>query len=63
MEIASSTLIPPSFSSGPSGVSGDRSVMELLFVKTLLRSVPLACSMLDRDVIAELTLERSASSE
>jgi hypothetical protein len=37
--------------------------MELLFVKTLLRSVPLACSMLDRDVIAELTLERSASSE
>lgn len=36
--------------------------MELLLVKTLLRSVPLACSMLERDVLAEFTLERSASS-
>lgn len=60
MEMASSTLIPPSFS-GPSGVSGERSVKELLFVKTLLRSVPLACSILEREVIAELTLDRRAS--
>lgn len=60
IEMASSTLIPPSFS-GPSGVSGERSVMELLFVKTLLRSVPLFCSMLEREVIAELTLDRRAS--
>lgn len=60
IEMASSTLIPPSFS-GPSGVSGERSVMELLFVKTLLRSVPLFCSMLEREVIAELTLDRRVS--
>lgn len=56
IEIASSTLIPPSMS-GASGVSGDRSVIELLFVRTLLRSVPLCCSMLDLDVIAELKLD------
>lgn len=56
IEIASSTLIPPSIP-GASGVSGDRSVTELLFVSTLLRSVPLCCSMLDLDVIAELKLD------
>lgn len=56
IEIASSTLISPSMP-GSSGVSGDRSVIELLFVSTLLRSVPLCCSMLDLEVIAELKLD------
>lgn len=37
-------------------------MIELLLVRTLLRSVPLACSMLDREVMAELTLDRSTSS-
>lgn len=60
MEMASSTLIPPSGKLyGALGVSGDRSVMELLFVSTLLRSVPLFCSMLEREVILEFTLVRS----
>lgn len=58
MDIASSTLMPSSIPYGASGVSGERSVIELLFVKTLLRSVPEVCSMLDRDVIAELKLVR-----
>lgn len=58
MEMASSTLIPPSNPYGASGVSGDRSVIELLLVSTLLRSVPLCCSMLDREVRLELTLVR-----
>lgn len=58
IEIASSTLMPPSIPQGASGVSGDRSVIELLFVRTLLRSVPEVCSMLDREVIAELKLAR-----
>jgi hypothetical protein len=37
-------------------------VTELPFVKTLLRSVPLAWSRLDRDVNAELSLDRSKPS-
>lgn len=61
MDMASSTLIPSSIPYGASGVSGDRSVIELLFVRTLLRSVPLFCSMLDRDAM-ELTLVRSVLS-
>jgi hypothetical protein len=62
MEIASSTLMPSSIPYGAQGVSGDRSVIELLFVRTLLRSVPLVCSMLDREVKLELTLVRGPSS-
>lgn len=60
MEMASSTLMPLPLSMpyGASGVSGERSVMELLLVRTLLRSVPLFCSILDRDVMVELTLVR-----
>jgi hypothetical protein len=37
-------------------------VNELLLVKTLLRSVPLVCSMLERQVSDELTLDRGAVS-
>lgn len=59
--MASSTVIPPSSSDFASGVSGDRSVSELFFVKMLLRSVPLAKSMLDAEVIAEFRLERKVS--
>lgn len=61
MEIASSTLMPWSISHGASGVSGERSVIELPLVMTLLRSVPDCCSVLDREVTVELKLVRSAS--
>lgn len=61
MEIASSTLIPPSIR-GASGVSGERSVIELLLVRTLLRSVPLFCSTLDLEVKVELRLVLSVDS-
>lgn len=62
IDIASSTLMPPSRLWGASGVSGDKSVIELLFVSTLLRSVPLCCSILDREVMVELKLVRSVLS-
>lgn len=62
IEIASSTLIPRSIPKGVSGVSGERSVIELLLVRTLLRSVPLVCSMLERQVSDELTLGRGGVS-
>lgn len=54
--------MPSSMPYGVSGVSGLQSVIELPFVKTLLRSVPLVCSKLDLDDNPELSLARNGSS-